>query len=185
MAQRGRRRRVVRQRLDQRPRPLGEPAHDGVRERDRALEAGAADELDRLVDRRVAGDGEEDELVGAEAQRGAHGRVELAHGRRPSVSIAWSSVRDALDGAVGELLRERPLARVETPAAARERAVGVGVVLEHAADDAKAARRAGETLTRVAAQELGARHAPAAVRLHLEVDAVTKLGPPRRVRATR
>ena len=62
-------------------RPLGEPAHDRVRERHGALEPGRAHQLDRLVRRgmrrhRV----DEAELVGAETQRGAHGRIELAHG---------------------------------------------------------------------------------------------------------
>ena len=61
---------------------------------DGALEPGRADELDRLVRRPRGRDAVEvAELVGAEAQRRRTGGSSLRTGRRPSRSIAWSSVR--------------------------------------------------------------------------------------------
>ena len=54
-----------------------------------------------------------------------------------------SSVAHALHRAVGEPLRERAVAVVEPFDRARERAVGVRVLLEDAAHDSNAARRAG------------------------------------------
>ena len=78
---------------------------------------------------------EEDELIGAEAKRRPHGRVELAHGPTSERVDRMVERPGALDGPVGQLLCERPLARVEAGDGALERAVGVGVVLEHAPDD--------------------------------------------------
>ncbi len=71
--------RAVGQAVEQRPDALGEPPHDRVRERHGALEACAADELDRLVRRCVRRRVRVPELVRAEAERRAHRRVELAH----------------------------------------------------------------------------------------------------------
>ena len=54
----------------------------------------AAHELDGLVHRRVRRDAvHEGELVGAGASAARTGGSSLRTGRRPSVSIAWSSVR--------------------------------------------------------------------------------------------
>ena len=106
--------RPVGERVEERPDPVGDAAQDGVRERDGALQPGAADELDGLVHRGVAGDAlEPAELVRAEAQRGAHGRVEL---RDAAAAEGLDRVVDrphALDGAVREPLRQRAVALVE------------------------------------------------------------------------
>src|SRR4029453_15538352 len=60
-----------------RPPALLTRGEHGVRERDGALETGTANELDRLVDRCVAGDTvDERKLIRAEAKRGAHRSVE-------------------------------------------------------------------------------------------------------------
>ena len=78
-----------------------------------------AHELDRLVDGRVARDAvEEAELVGAEPERRAHRRVELAHGPPAERLDRVVERADALHRPVGELLRERAVARVEPAAAA-------------------------------------------------------------------
>ena len=84
----------LRQRVEERPDPVGEPAKHGVGERHGALEPRTADELDRLVHRRVARDAvDEPELVRTETEGSSHRRVEAWTRRRPSFSIAWSSVR--------------------------------------------------------------------------------------------
>ncbi len=92
----------------------------GVREGDRALEPGATDELDRLVDGGVGRDAVHvGELVGADAKRRAHRRVELAH-RPPAQRLDRVVERaDALHGPVGDLHGERPVARVEALGGAR------------------------------------------------------------------
>ena len=63
------------------------------------------------------------------------GGSSFATGRRASVSMPWSSARDALHGAVGDLLGERAVAGVESLGGGRERSIGVGVLLEDAQDD--------------------------------------------------
>ena len=106
--------RTLGERREQRLDPVGDAPEDGVREGDGALEPGPADELDRLVHRRVARDAvEEAELVRAEPERGEHGRVELPH--RPLAERLDRVVEraGALDGAERELPRERPVAVVE------------------------------------------------------------------------
>ena len=65
------------------------------------------------------------------------GGSSLRTGRRPSVSIAWSSVRLPLDRPVGETPRERAVAVVEALRLGAERTVGVRVVLEHASQDSE------------------------------------------------
>ena len=113
-------RRLGRRRLGQRRRgaariPSGEPAQHGVRERHRPLEAGTSHELDRLVHRRVARDPVDERRAGTRRGGAPPGRERRVARRvvAPSVSIAWSSVRDALDGAEREPLRERAIAFVE------------------------------------------------------------------------
>ncbi len=77
----------------------------------------------------------ERELVRAEAQRRAHRRVELAHRPLPELLDAEVERAHALHRAVGEPLRERAVAVVEPVDGARQRAVGVRVLLEDAEDD--------------------------------------------------
>ena len=104
---------------------------------DGPLETCRAHELDRLVDRGVPRDAVEvGELVGADAQRSANRRVELrAPAAAPSASMPWSSARDALHRAVGDLLGERAVAGVEALGGGGQRAIGVRVLLEDAPDD--------------------------------------------------
>ena len=97
--------------------PVDEPAHDRVRER-RPRARGPAGARAR----RVSFDGRvrrhrvhEAELVGAEPQRGAHGRVELAHGPPAERLDRVVERAHALHRAVRELHRERAVARVERP----------------------------------------------------------------------
>ena len=127
--------RAVGQRVEQRPDPVGDPPHHGVRERHGALEPRPADELDRLVHRGVRRGVGVAELVRAEPQRRAHGRIELAH--RPLAERVDRVVErpDALDGAIREPLRERALALVEPLRRGAEGAVGVRVLLEDAQQD--------------------------------------------------
>ena len=75
------------------------------------------------------------ELVGAEAQRRAHRRVELAH--RPLAELLDAEVERprALHRSVREPLRERTVARVEACDGRRERAIRVRVLLEDAPHD--------------------------------------------------
>ena len=115
--------------------PLREPAHDGVRERHGALAPGRAHELDAVVDDRVHGLVGPGELVGAEAERRAHRRVELAH--RPLAELLDPEVDRplALHRSVGEPLGERAVAVVEPLDRRGERAVGVRVLLEDAPHD--------------------------------------------------
>src|SRR5262249_55207789 len=89
-----------------------------------------------------------------EAQRGQHRRVEL--GRRPVRERGDHVVerRLALDDAVGQLRRQRALARIElqSPRFAVQRAVGPRVLLEDTPDDriragARGRRAGGRTLT--------------------------------------
>ena len=122
--------RPVRERLDERPDPVRQPTHHGIRERDRALEAGAAHQLDRFVDSRMRRGIGVTELVRAKPQRGPHRRVELPHRPPPEGLDRVVERPDSLDGAVREPLREGPLALVEPLRSASERAVGVGVLLE-------------------------------------------------------
>ena len=89
-------------------------------------------ELDRLVDRRVARDAVQvRELVSAEPQRGAHRGIELPHGPPPELLDRVVERPCALDRAVGELTRERPVTLVEPCRFGAERPVRVRAVLEH------------------------------------------------------
>ncbi len=113
-----------------------EPAQHRVRERDGALEAGAADELDRLVHRRVARYRiEVAKLVGAEPQRRPHRCIELRDGSPADRLERVVERADALHGAEGDSLRERAVPSVEALGRAAEHAVGVGLLLEDAAHD--------------------------------------------------
>ena len=131
---------LARRRLGQRlavgASPVGQPSQDRVRERDRALQPRAADELDGLVDRRVARHPvEERELVRAEPEGGTHRRVELADGAAADGLDRVVERPAALDGAVGEAAGERPVAPVEPLGGRAERPVRIGAVLEDPADD--------------------------------------------------
>ncbi len=97
-------------------------------------EAGAArrvglGQLDRLADGGVRRDAVEERRAGrprAAARRARRARARWTR-RSASVSITWSSVARALDGAVRELRRERAIARVEPRRGlAVQRAVGPG-----------------------------------------------------------
>ncbi len=106
--------RALGQRVDQLAEPFRQAAHDGIRERDGALETRATDQLDALVHGRVRGDGVEvGKLVRADPQRGQHRRIELAH--RPAAQRVDAVVEhpDALHRAVGDALGERAVALVE------------------------------------------------------------------------
>ena len=74
----------------------------------------------------------ERELVGAEAQRRPHRRVELPH--RPLAELLDAEVdrARALHRAVGEPLGERAVAGVEPCDGRGERAIGVRLLLEDA-----------------------------------------------------
>ena len=149
MHERGRGRRLVVQAREQAGEALGQAPHDRVREGDGALEAGRPDELDGLVHGRVRRDAvHEGELVGAQAERRAHGRVELAH--RPAAERLDRVVEraDALHRPVGELLREGAVARVEPLRRAAEGPVGVRTLLEDPLDDPGRDRRAPAHLRR-------------------------------------
>ena len=139
--------RALRELVEQSADPLGEAAHDRVRERHGSLEPRGADELDRLVRGRVRSDVEVAELVRAETERmQAPAASSLRTGRRPSVSIAWSSVRTRCT-----------VPYASCCANARSRASRFAVALRSARSayascsntrrtTSNAARRAGETL---------------------------------------
>jgi hypothetical protein len=122
------------ERFDQLAQPEREPAQDCVRERDRALEAGRADELDRLVHGCVLRNLRERELVGTEAQRRPYRRVELPHRPPPELLDPVVERAHTLDRPVGQPLRERAVALVEPLGGRRKGPVGVRVLLEDAAD---------------------------------------------------
>jgi hypothetical protein len=75
------------------------------------------------------------ELVGAEAERGAHRRVELANRAFPELLDPEVERSHALHRAVREPLGKRAVAGVEPFDRARQRAIGIGVLLENAQDD--------------------------------------------------
>ena len=127
--------RSLRQRIEQRADPLCEAAHHRVRERNRPLEVCGAYQLHRLVHGRVRRDLEVAELVRAEAKRGEHRRVELAHRSAAERLDRVIERPDALHRSVRDPLRKRAVALVELLARAAERAVRVCVVLEDAAHD--------------------------------------------------
>ena len=121
------------ERVEERADPVADAAEHGVRERDGALEPGAADELDRLVHGRVARHPVEiAELVGAKAQRCANGRIELAHGPLAQRLDRVIERSHPLDRAVREPPRERRVALVEPRRGRAERPIGIRVVLEDA-----------------------------------------------------
>jgi hypothetical protein len=114
---------------------LSEPPHDGVRERDGALEAGRADELDALVRRRVRRHRLDVAELVAPSRSAARtaGRASARAGGRASRSRVERT--DALHRPVGELHGEGAVALVEASRPGAERAVRVGVLLEDTADD--------------------------------------------------
>ena len=120
------------QRVDQVAEPEHEAPHDRICERHRALQARGPDKLDRLVDGRMDGDLGERELVRAEPQCGAYGRIELRD--RPAAQRFDPVVErpHPLNRPEGEPLRERAIARVERRSSRGEGPVGVGAVLEDA-----------------------------------------------------
>jgi len=122
--------RAVGQRVEQRAYAFGEPAHDGVRERHRALEPRTPHELDRLVRSCVRRGVRVAELIRAQAQRSADLRIELSH--RPLAERVDRVVECALalHRAVGKSLRERALALVEVARGGAKDAVGIRVLLE-------------------------------------------------------
>ena len=129
--------------------PVADPSEHGVRERDRPLQPGTADELDRLVHGRVAGDAaEEAELVRAEAERREHRRVELPHGPLPERLDRVVERSHPLHRPERELPRERPVAVVELLRRRAKRPVGVGVILEDAPDHLVGGRAGGRDAQR-------------------------------------
>ena len=116
--------------------PLREPPEHRVGERDGALEPGSPHELDGLVHRGVRRDAvQECELVGPGAERGANGWVELSHRPAPQRLDRMVERPHPLHGAVRDLLRKGPVARVQALRGAPERPVGVGAFLEDPLDD--------------------------------------------------
>ena len=114
-------------RLEERPGAVGELPQDRVRERDGALEPRAAHELDGLVDGCVPRYAVEvGQLVRAEAERGAHRRVELADRPPPERLDRVVEGPGALDRPVGEAPRERAIPLVEPGRLGAQRAIGVG-----------------------------------------------------------
>ena len=124
------------------------------------------------VDRRVVCDAvHEQELVDAEPQRRQHRGVDPV---RRTVAERLDHVverRASLHHSVGEAHRERAVAAVELQPVrlGPERAVGVGVLLEHAAHDGVGAaarvgghRSAASARRAVPAQVVGGRHRPSA-----------------------
>ncbi len=106
--------RAFRQRVDELSQPLRETAHDGIRERHRALEVRAADELDALVHGCMGGDGVEvGELVRADPKGGQHRRIELAHGTAAEGFDSVIERANALHRAVSDALGQRAVAIVE------------------------------------------------------------------------
>ena len=125
----------------------------------------------------------ERELVGAEPKRGAHGRVELANGPLAERLDRVVERAGPLHRPVGELHRERPVARVERGAlgGGAKDPVGVGVLLEDArrttsyGDLGAPSRRCSRapcwsrSLRLTAARaDTRPRHAPAPFGLHLQ-----------------
>src|SRR5262245_62094652 len=75
------------------------------------------------------------QLVRTEPERRLHRRVELANGALAELLDAEVESANPLHRAVGETLRQRPVACVQTRHRRLERAVGVGILLEDAPDD--------------------------------------------------
>ena len=114
---------------------MREPAHHGVGEGHRAFAPRGAHELDRVVDDRMLSQIGEGELIGAEAQRRLHGRVQLAN--RPLAELLDAEVEHArpLHRSEREPLRERAVACIESRHGGGERAVGVRVTVERSPHD--------------------------------------------------
>jgi len=128
--------RPVRQRGEQIAQADREPTHDRVRERYGTFQTGAADELDRLVHRRVPRDAAQvGDLVRADAQRGTDRWVELRDRSPRERFDAVVERADTLHGPVGDLRRQGAVARVEALRCGSEGTVGVRVVLEDAPHD--------------------------------------------------
>ena len=114
----------------------GQATHDRVGEGDCALDAGAAHQLHGLVRGGVGGDrAHEAELVGAQPERGEHGRIELAYGPTAERLDRVVERAQALDRAVGELHRERVLPSLQLGRGCAKGAVSVGALFGHAQDD--------------------------------------------------
>jgi hypothetical protein len=127
--------RPLRQRRDETAESLREAPHDGVREGHGALETRSAHELDRVVDDGVLCLVGERELVGAETQRRAHRRVELAHRALAQPVDPEVERARALHRSVRQPLGQRAVTLVESFHGRAECAVGVCVLLEDAAHD--------------------------------------------------
>jgi hypothetical protein len=127
--------RALRKRGDKATESLGKAAGDRVREGDRALEARCSHELDCVVGNRVRRSLAPRELVARHAQCGPYGRVELPY--RATAEPVDSEVDrpNTLHGSVGDALGEAAVSRVEPGRRDRKGPVGIGVVLENAAND--------------------------------------------------
>ena len=134
----------LRESLDESSAVVGEPPQDGVRERHCSLEACAAHELDRLVDGCVPWDSVQiGELEGSQPNGGTYGDVQPS--RRPATDRLDGVIErpDTLHRPVGELAGERAVTVVESGGSRPKRAVGVGLVLEDAADHVERRRPGG------------------------------------------
>jgi hypothetical protein len=130
--------------VDKRPDPVGEPSKDRVRERNGSFEPGAADELDGLVHRRIAGDAVHiAELVRTESQRGPYRRVETRDTPPAEVFDRAVECPDALNGSECKPLRERAVTRVEPVSGTSQDSVGIGPLLEDTEQDLECRRARG------------------------------------------
>ena len=121
--------------------------------------APALGELDALADGGVRGDAvEEDELVEPEPQRRERLGIELVRRARELLDVMVEREL-ALHRAVGELHRQRPLARVEAARLAVQGAVGVGALLEDAPDDRVGDPPGGRDARAVSYQRTGTSYA--------------------------
>ena len=120
-------------------------------------------QLDHLVHDGVLGGAPEvQELEQAQAQDRQHRRVEA--GERALDELRGDVVERGppLDGAEAEGHGQRPVARFEAGRLRRERAIGVGALLEHPADDAQGAgARRGDAATGAGGGRSGHLRAPA------------------------
>ena len=131
MLQRRLRGRLLRQAVEQRPELVREPPEHRVREGHGPLEPRPPDQLDGLVDCGVARDAVEvAELVRAEPQRRADGRVELVDAAPPDALERVVEGAPPLHGPEGKPARQLAVALVEARDGGAQRPVGVGALLE-------------------------------------------------------
>ena len=127
------------------PAPPARPAQDGVDEARRARCAPLG-QLDALVDRRVLGGTAENSSSNRpEPQHGEHRRVEPLERAPVSCAATWSSVARRWTVPYASAIASARSRGSSPAASAVKRAIGVGALLEHAADDASAHARAGDT----------------------------------------